>query len=262
MPDNVGNQQALDDRIRKASDGMKREASRPLASWRPGMTITLLLADEHQVFAEGLGIVLDAEDDVEVLGIAADGEQALDLLERYRPDVLLLDAHMPRTDLCEVLHAAKAKAPGTRVVVLSADTRRETVDLAMQAGADGFLAKDLAGWQLAAAIRELLEGQGTPVTPALPPRPVRHPSVEPCVRTLSAREQEILGMLVSGHSNRRIAEECCLSLNTVRAHVQSVLVKLGVHSKLEAVAFAWEHPDLGDRARSHWSSGWRPRSAG
>jgi DNA-binding NarL/FixJ family response regulator len=148
---------------------------------------------------------------------------------------------MPRTDLCEVLRVAKAKAPGTKVVVLSADTRRETVDLAMEAGADGFLAKDLAGWQLATAIRKLLEGSSAPVTPALPPRPVRDPSVELRVRTLSAREREILGLLVNGHSNRRIAEECYLSLNTVRTHVQNVLVKLGVHSKLEAVAFALEH---------------------
>jgi DNA-binding NarL/FixJ family response regulator len=203
--------------------------------------IKLLLADDHQVFAEGLGMVLDAEDDVEVLGVARDGEEALRLLDQHLPDVLLLDAHMPRTDLCEVLRAAKAKAPGTKVVVLSADTRRETVDLAMEAGADGFLAKDLAGWQLAAAIRKLLEGQSAPVTPTLPPRPVRDPSVELRVRTLSAREREILGLLVNGHSNRRIAEECFLSLNTVRTHVQNVLVKLGVHSKLEAVAFALEH---------------------
>lgn len=203
--------------------------------------ITLLLADDHQVFAEGLGMVLDAEDDVEVLGVARDGEEALRLLDRHLPDVLLLDAHMPRTDLCEVLRAAKAKAPRTKVVVLSADTRRETIDLAMEAGADGYLAKDLSGWQLAAAIRKLLEGQSAPVIPALPPRPVRDPSVELRVRTLSAREREILGMLVNGHSNRRIAEDCFLSLNTVRTHVQNVLVKLGVHSKLEAVAFALEH---------------------
>src|SRR6266511_3639091 len=178
-----------------------------------GDMITLLLADDHQVFAEGLGMVLDAEDDVEVLGVARDCEEALRLLDHYEPDVLLLDAHMPRTDLCEVLRSAKAKAPGTKVVVLSADTRRETVNLAMEAGADGFLAKDLSGWQLAAAVRKLLEGSSGPVTPTLPPRPVRDPSVELRVRTLSAREREILGLLVNG----------------------------GVHSKLEAVAFALEH---------------------
>ncbi len=220
--------------------------------------ITLMLADDHQVFAEGLGMVLDAEDDIEVLGIAPDGEQALRLLAQHLPDrppdVLLLDAHMPRTDLCQVVRAAKASAPGTRVVVLSADTRRQLVEAAIQAGADGFLAKDLTGWQVASALRKLLDGEIALFTPALPPRPARDPSVELRVRTLSTREREILGLLVDGHSNRRIAEECYLSLNTVRTHVQNVLVKLGVHSKLEAVAFALEHQVI--PGRNGWETAW------
>jgi DNA-binding NarL/FixJ family response regulator len=219
--------------------------------------IRLVLADDHQVFAEGLGMVLDAEDDVEVLGIAPDGAGALGLLDEHVPDVLLLDAHMPSTDLCEVVRAAKASAPGTRVVVLSADTRREIIDAAIEAGADGFLAKDLTGWQVASVLRKLLDGQAAPVTPSLPERPARDPSVELRVRTLSAREREILGLLVNGHSNRRIAEECFLSLNTVRTHVQNVLVKLGVHSKLEAVAFALEHQVV--PARAGWAPSWDDR---
>jgi DNA-binding NarL/FixJ family response regulator len=216
--------------------------------------IRLVLADDHQVFAEGLGMVLDTEDDVEVLGIAPDGEGALRLVGEHRPDVLLLDAHMPRTDVCEVVRGAKAAAPETMVVVLSADTRREIVDVAIQAGADGFLAKDLTGWQVASVLRKLLAGQTTPVKPAVPERPARDPSVELRVRTLSAREREILGLLVNGHSNRRIAEECFLSLNTVRTHVQNVLVKLGVHSKLEAVAFALENQVVPGRA--NWTAAW------
>jgi DNA-binding NarL/FixJ family response regulator len=216
--------------------------------------IRLVLADDHQVFAEGLGMVLDAEEDVEVLGIAPDGEGALRLVGEHLPDVLLLDAHMPRTDVCEVVRGAKAAAPETLVVVLSADTRREIVDVAIQAGADGFLAKDLTGWQVASVLRRLLAGQVAPVTPALPERPARDPSVELRVRTLSAREREILGLLVNGHSNRRIAEECFLSLNTVRTHVQNVLVKLGVHSKLEAVAFALENQVVPGRAS--WAAAW------
>jgi len=139
-------------------------------------------------------------------------------------------------------------------VVLSADTRRQLVDAAIQAGADGFLAKDLMGWQVASALRRLLDGQVAPVTPALPARPPSDPSVELRVRTLSGREREILGLLVEGHSNRRIAEECFLSLNTVRTHVQNVLVKLGVHSKLEAVAFALEHQVVPGRAG--WATAW------
>jgi DNA-binding NarL/FixJ family response regulator len=123
--------------------------------------------------------------------------------------------------------------------MLSADTRRETIADALAAGADGFLAKDASSRQVAGAIRTLVEGKGSVVAAAEPAsRPARDPSVDLRVRTLSGREREILGLLANGWSNRRIAEECFLSLNTVRTHVQNVLVKLGVHSKLEAAALA------------------------
>ncbi len=193
--------------------------------------ITLVLADDHQAFAEGLGMVLNAEDDIEIVGVARDGHEALALIGSLTPTVLLLDAHMPNTNLTQVLRDAKIKAPQTKVMVLSADTRRETIAAATQAGADGFLAKDTSGRQVASIVRRLVGGEGGYFTPAGSARPPRDPSVELRVRTLSAR----------GYSNRRIAEECFLSLNTVRTHVQNVLVKLGVHSKLEAVAFALEH---------------------
>ncbi len=119
------------------------------------------------------------------------------------------------------------------------------------------------GLWLPAVIRKLLEGQDTPVTPALPPRPVQDPSVELRVRTLSAHERKILELLVNGYSNRRIAEECYLSLNTVRTQVQNVLVKLGVRSRLEAVAFALEHQiaPVDDWAPSHSSTERPPGSA-
>jgi DNA-binding NarL/FixJ family response regulator len=203
-------------------------------------TITLVLADDHEVFAEGLGMVLDAEDDLEVLGVAADGAQALELLDEDPPAVLLLDAHMPRTDVTAVLREVKQRAPGTKVLVISADTRSETVNTVIEAGADAFLAKDVSSPQVATTIRRVVGGHQGPIT-TLPSRPSRDPGVELLVRTLSAREREILSYLSAGWSNRRIAEQWFLSLNTVRTHVQNILVKLGVHSKLEAVAFALEH---------------------
>jgi DNA-binding NarL/FixJ family response regulator len=203
--------------------------------------IGLVLADDHRVFAEGLGVMLDAEDDMKVLAVAHDGGQAVEEAARHQPSVLLLDAHMPGYDLASTLRAVKAASPGTKVLMLSADTRRETIAAAIDAGADGFLAKEATSRQVAAAIRRLADGEVGMVIATEPPRAVRDPSVELRVRTLSAREREILGLLANGWSNRRIAEECFLSLNTVRTHVQNVLVKLGVHSKLEAVAFALEH---------------------
>jgi DNA-binding NarL/FixJ family response regulator len=203
--------------------------------------IGLVLADDHRVFAEGLGVMLDAQDDLAVLGVAHDSHQAIELAARHVPTVLL-DAHMPGPDLATTLRAVRASSPGTKVLMLSADTRRETIAESLEAGADGFLAKDASSRQVAGAIRTLVDGKGSIVAAAEPvTRPTRDPSVDLRVRTLSGREREILGLLANGWSNRRIAEECFLSLNTVRTHVQNVLVKLGVHSKLEAVAFALEH---------------------
>ena len=199
-----------------------------------------MLADDHEVFAEGLSMVLDAEEDLQVLGLASDGAEALELLDGDPPAVLLLDAHMPRTDVTAVLREVKQRAPGTKVLVLSADTRSETVNTVIEAGADGFLAKDVSSPQVATTIRKIVGGHQGPIT-TVPARPSRDPGIELLVRTLSAREREILGYLSAGWSNRRIAEQCFLSLNTVRTHVQNILVKLGVHSKLEAVAFALEH---------------------
>ena len=205
--------------------------------------IGLVLADDHRVFAEGLGMMLDAQDDLAVLGVAHDSHQAIELAARHEPTVLLLDAHMPGPDLATTLRAVRASSPATKVLMLSADTRQETIAGALEAGADGFLAKDASSRQVAGAIRSLVEGKGGSVVAAAEPpsRLALDPSVDLRVRTLSAREREILGLLANGWSNRRIAEECYLSLNTVRTHVQNVLVKLGVHSKLEAVAFALEH---------------------
>ena len=205
--------------------------------------IGLVLADDHRVFAEGLGVMLDAQDDLAVLGVAHDSHQAIELAARHEPTVLLLDAHMPGPDLATTLRAVRASSPATKVLMLSADTRRETIAGALEAGADGFLATDASSRQVAGAIRSLVEGKGGSVVAAAEPpsRLALDPSVDLRVRTLSAREREILGLLANGWSNRRIAEECYLSLNTVRTHVQNVLVKLGVHSKLEAVAFALEH---------------------
>jgi NarL family two-component system response regulator LiaR len=216
--------------------------------------IGLVLADDHRVFAEGLGVMLDAQDDLAVLGVAHDSYQAVELAARHEPTVLLLDAHMPGPDLATTLRAVRAESPGTKVMMLSADTRRETIAGALDAGADGFLAKDASSRQVAGAIRALVDGKGSIVAAAEPSsRPVRDPSVDLRVRTLSGREREILGLLANGWSNRRIAEECFLSLNTVRTHVQNVLVKLGVHSKLEAVAFALEHQVVGAGAPA-WAS--------
>ena len=204
--------------------------------------VTLVVADHQQLFAEGLAVILDAEDDFAVLGVAHDRQGAVELAATHRPAVLLLDAHLACDDQGATLTAVRAASPTTKVLLLAGDARRETMTAVTSFGADGLLAKDRSSRQVANAIRTVIDPRSKPIPAGQPPSPSRNLSVQ-LVRicTLSDREQEILGLLASGWSNRRIAQEYMLSLHTVRTHVQSILVKLGVHSKLEAVVFAYQY---------------------
>jgi DNA-binding NarL/FixJ family response regulator len=202
--------------------------------------VTLVLADHHVVVAEGLGMLLDAEDDLAVLDLAHHSGQAIESAAQHQPTVLVVDAQLPTGDLDQTLAAARGAAPATRLLVLSGDTDPDMTAAALAAGADGCLAKDRSSRQLATAIRHLAAGGQVPVAAAEAPAG-RDPSVELRVRTLTARERELLGLLALGWSNRRITEATQLSYLTVRSHMQNLLVKLGVCSQLEAVAFAVEH---------------------
>jgi DNA-binding NarL/FixJ family response regulator len=204
--------------------------------------VTLVVADHQQLFAEGLAVILDAEDDFAVLGVAHDRQGAVELAATHGPAVLLLDTHLACDDQGATLPAVRAAAPTTKVLLLAGDARRETMAAVTSFGADGLLAKDRSSRQVANAIRTVIDPRCKPIPAGQPPSPSRNSGVQ-LVRicTLSDREREILGLLASGWSNRRIAQEYMLSLHTVRTHVQSILVKLGVHSKLEAVVFAYQY---------------------
>jgi DNA-binding NarL/FixJ family response regulator len=205
--------------------------------------IRVALADDHEVFVEGLRMVLSVEDDLEVVATAPDGGSALRMLDEHKPDVLVMDVHMPSTDIEAVVAQVRRLAPATRVLMLSADTRPKLVSTLLKAGAHGFATKGASARQLAGMIRRLVDGQDGPVSYATSGEPGDEADreVRLLVNSLSPREQQVLALLTAGWSNRRIAQECYLSVNTVRTHVQNVLVKLGVHSKLEAAAFAVRH---------------------
>ncbi len=202
--------------------------------------VSLVLADHQVLFTEGLAMLLDAEDDLAVLGLAHHSGQAVNAVAEHRPAVLVMDAQLPAGDLAETLAAAKAASPATKVLVLSCDARPETTAAVLACGADGCLAKDRSSRQVVTVIRRLAAGEQAVVV-AAERAPVRDPSVELRLRTLTSREREILGLLISGLASRRIAQELVLSYQTVRSHIQNLLLKLGVHSRLEAVAFAIEH---------------------
>jgi two-component system nitrate/nitrite response regulator NarL len=202
--------------------------------------VTLLLADHHVLVAEGLRMLLAAEDDLDVLGLAHHSGQAIELAATHQPTVLVLDAELPTGDLEETLAAAKAAAPATKLLALVDDASPETAAAVLTAGADSCLAKDRSSQQVAAAVRRLAAGEQVVMGSAVR-APGRDPSVELLVGTLTSREREILGLLTRGLGTRRIAQELCLCYQTVRSHIYSVFVKLGVHSQLAAVRFALEH---------------------
>jgi two-component system, NarL family, nitrate/nitrite response regulator NarL len=213
--------------------------------------VTLVLADHHVLVAEGLGMLLDAEDDLVVLDLAHHTGQAVESAAEHQPAVLVLDADLPTSELTETLAAAKAAASRTKLLVLSGDADPEATAAVLASGAHGCLTKDRSSRQVATTIRQLAAGEQA-VAVAAEPRLGGDPSVELRVRTLTPRERETLGLLTIGWSNRRIAEATQLSYLTVRSHVQNLLLKLGVHSQLEAVAFAVEDGIVETRGTLIW----------
>jgi DNA-binding NarL/FixJ family response regulator len=204
----------------------------------PVHPIRTVLSDGSEVMVQGLTPLLEAEG-IEVVGTALDLTTMLGELGRRQPDVLLVDAELPCSDPGELVSSARLASPETRVLVLSSHTRPELVEAVLAASPDGCISKSESIRQVAAAVRALASGCQHHINWARPRTARRRDdSIELMVRSLSERELMVLRHLASGHSNARIAKECGLSLNTVRGHVQSILVKLGVHSKVEAVWFA------------------------
>jgi DNA-binding NarL/FixJ family response regulator len=213
--------------------------------------VRVVLADDHDAFVEGLGMVLSAEHDLEVVALAGDGASALQAVLTHHPDVLVVDTHMPGPAVTELVRLVGQAEPPTRVLLLAEDARLAP-SRAPHPGDHAGMTRAVSARELAEAIRAVAAGfrvalpDPPPARPAPPAagadRPLRPPGrddhAELLLRSLSERERQILGLLARGYSNRRIAEASYLSLNTVRTHVQNVLVKLGVHSKLEAAALA------------------------
>jgi DNA-binding NarL/FixJ family response regulator len=214
--------------------------------------VRVVLADDHDAFVEGLGMVLSAQGDLEVVALVGDGASALQAVLTHRPDVLVIDTHMPGPAVTELVRLVGQAEPATRVLLLAEDARLASSGRPDPGGHAG-MTRAVSARELAEAIRAVAAGfripADPPAAPADPqtpagadqqpaPPPERDVHAELLLRSLSERERQILGLLARGYSNRRIAEACYLSLNTVRTHVQNVLVKLGVHSKLEAAALA------------------------
>ncbi len=212
----------------------------------PAKRIRVLLVDDHQLLTGSLAQLLDREADIEVAGVAATVAEAKALL-RERLDVVLMDYRLPDGTGADATRAVKARWPNCRVVMLTAVSDDETVLDSIQAGADGYLTKDRAVDDIVGAVRDAHAGE------TLLPRSVilgiaqrvaaarDRGAVRVRIEPLTPRELDVLRALADGLSTPEIAERLFIAPNTLRTHVQNIMGKLRVHSKLEAVAFALRH---------------------
>jgi len=201
--------------------------------------IRVLLVDDHAVVRQGLRAFLQLQPDIEVVGEAAGGGAAAEAAAAGLPDVVLMDLLMPSGDGVEAIRRLATAAPRTRVLVLTSFGDEERVFAAMQAGAAGYLLKDVDPDRLAAAIRDVHEG-----------RPALHPEVAaqlmrrvadpggPAGDRLTLREREVLELLVEGSANKQIARRLRITEKTVKTHVSSILQKLGVPDRTAAAVLA------------------------
>ena len=201
--------------------------------------IDVLIVDDHRMFAESLARLLADEDDIAVVGVAAGGREGIDLAIRHHPRVVLVDYEMPGCDGVQVAKEIKRHDPAIMVVILTAFTEDRVLLAAIEAGCSGFLTKERAAEDVAMAVRSAAAGEAV-ISPAMLARLL--PRLNGAHRSLgddlTDRERELLRHLARGATNKAIAIELHLSVNTVRNYVQSVLTKLGAHSKLEAVSTA------------------------
>jgi two-component system, NarL family, response regulator LiaR len=198
----------------------------------------IVLVDRHETVVEGLRLLIQDEEDLAVVGVARNGDTGLRVMRGHGPDVLVLDLQPPHEDLVKAIAEARAVAPSARILALS--TAEQTGPILAEADAD--MLGDASDEEVVAAVRKSVEDYNVCVSCTRPkPTYRRDPAIELLVSTLSERERDVLKLVTAGYSNQRIAEACYLSMHTVRTHVQSILVKLGVHSKLEAAIFAIQH---------------------
>ncbi|GIF67420.1 DNA-binding response regulator [Asanoa ishikariensis] len=210
--------------------------------------VRVLLADDQPLLRTGFRLVLGAQPDLDVVGEAGDGAEAVSLARRLLPDVVLMDVRMPRMDGVAATRAiVEARLP-VRVLVLTTFDLDEYVVGALRAGASGFLAKDIPADDLVTAIRTVAAGEAV-VAPRILKRlldrfaaalPDPHETTTPALATLTEREREVLVQVARGLSNAEIARKLTVSETTIKTHVGHVLTKLGVRDRVQAVVLAYE----------------------
>ena len=230
------------------------EPLQPGGAERPGEvsgTISVVLADDQALMRMGFRMVLEAEEDIAVVGEASDGTSALAQAKALHPDVILMDVRMPGMNGIEATERIARECPGTRVLILTTFDLDEYAFAGLRAGASGFLLKDTRPTELAEAIRTVASGEAV-VSPritqrmlemfatSLPNSGTPAQASDPRIDSLTPREKEILVLMSQGMSNAEIADRLVVSATTVKTHVGNVLAKLDVRDRVQAVVVAYE----------------------
>ena len=214
--------------------------------------VRVLAVDDQRVVREGLAMLLGLLPDVEVVGTASDGAEALDLAEQLRPDVILMDLRMPRVDGVEATRRLRASHPEVKVVVLTTYADDRSVIEALRAGALGYLTKDAGADEIQQALQRVADGQAS-LDPAVQMHLVEaiaggaqgsDPPAAPAAALpdgLTPREAEVLGLIGAGLSNAEIAARLFVSEATVKSHVNHMLPKIGARDRAQAVGYAYRH---------------------
>ncbi|XKH54294.1 response regulator transcription factor [Citricoccus nitrophenolicus] len=225
---------------------MSQRPAEPFSAIHP---IRILIVDDQAMVRQGFGALLDAQEDMSVVGSAQDGVEVVDLVKRSRPDVVLMDIRMPVVNGLDATRAVFAM-PGDihpRVIMLTTFDADEYVFAALQAGASGFLLKDATAEDLANAVRVVAAGEAL-LAPSITQkliadyvsRPVARPPDVAVLGDLTERELEVMGLVATGRSNAELAGELFLSEQTVKTHVSRILAKLGLRDRTQIVVTAYE----------------------
>jgi len=204
-------------------------------------TIRVMLVDDHNVVRSGLATFLRAYEDLELVGEAKNGFEAINLCHQKKPDVILMDLMMPEMDGIAATQAILEDYPDIKIIAMTSFEEEDLVQGVLAAGAISYLIKNVTSDELAKAIRDAASGKSTLSPEAArvliqATRPTKQPSFD-----LTEREREVLNLVVQGNSNQQIADTLVISLATVKAHISSILSKLQVSSRAEAIAYAIKH---------------------
>jgi NarL family two-component system response regulator LiaR len=204
-------------------------------------TIRVMLVDDHNVVRSGLATFLKAYEDLELVGEAKNGLEAINLCRLKKPDVILMDLMMPEMDGIAATSAILQDYPDIKIIAMTSFEEEELVQGVLAAGAISYLLKNVSSDELAKAIRDSYSGKSTLSPEAArvlirATRPTKQPSFD-----LTEREMEVLKLVVQGQSNQQIAQAMVISIATVKAHISNILSKLQVSSRAEAIAFAIKH---------------------